>query len=198
MENDFMDNTSFDLLCKGLSSDEAKLFRKILKEWCSGDEDSFPVQLALLTKSQWNAVAQMLIMLQKYSEMFEKKFDQHQKQLAALVKSSENIGDDKIKAFEETVAVHAEAMQKITAKSHNHMDETEAFARSIRKQMELGLRESERITKAFFDEKAQLLTARHDYEQSIKWRETGLQLFAFIIATFIGFIIGWYNFAHPH
>jgi len=133
-----MDNTSFDLLCKGLSPDEAKLFRKILKEWCSGDEDSFPVQLALLTRAQWLAAAQMPLILQKSITALEAKLAEHQKQSGAFVKNLATAGDDKIKAFEETVAVHTEAMEKVAAKSRYHLDETEKFAREIRKQMERG------------------------------------------------------------
>ena len=54
-----MMDTDFDLLCDGVNPAEAKRLRKILAEWCSGDENSFPVQLALLTKAQWRAVARM-------------------------------------------------------------------------------------------------------------------------------------------
>ena len=41
-----MDETNFDALCEGASPQEAKRLRKILSEWCQGDEDSFPVQLS--------------------------------------------------------------------------------------------------------------------------------------------------------
>ncbi|HEX3719416.1 MAG TPA: hypothetical protein VH595_15790 [Verrucomicrobiae bacterium] len=54
-----MIDTDFDLLCEGMNPTEAKRLRKILAEWCSGDENSFPVQLALLTKAQWRAVAHL-------------------------------------------------------------------------------------------------------------------------------------------
>ena len=52
-----MEDTDFDLLCDGLSADEAKRMRKILAEWSDGDENGFPVQLALLTRAQWRAAA---------------------------------------------------------------------------------------------------------------------------------------------
>jgi len=193
-----MEKTSFDLLCKGMAPDEAVLFRKILKEWCNGDEDSFPVQLALLTKAQWNTVAQLLIMLQKFSDGFDKKFEQCQKQLATLLKSSENANDAKIKAFAATVAGHTNAMEKVASKGSSYMEETERFASEIRAEMERGLRESGRITKAVIDERHRLEQARHDYEQSMEWRETALQVLAFVLAAVIGFIVGWYHFAHPH
>jgi hypothetical protein len=193
-----MDDTSFDLLCKGLSAGEAKVFRKIVKEWCAGDEDSFPVQLALLTRAQWRAAAEMPLTLQKITTQLEAKLADHQRQMTALVKNLGNAGDDKIRAFEQTVAVHTEAMEKVAAKSCDHLDETEKFAREIRKQMEYGLRESDRITKALIDERHRLEGARRDYERSIEWRETALQLLAFMVATLMGVVIGWYYFAHPH
>ena len=33
------------------------VFRKMLAEWSDGDENGFPVQLALLTRAQWRAAA---------------------------------------------------------------------------------------------------------------------------------------------
>ena len=52
-----MEDTDFDLLCVGLSPDEAKRMRKMLAEWNDGDENGFPVQLAMLTRAQWRAAA---------------------------------------------------------------------------------------------------------------------------------------------
>src|ERR1022692_958275 len=52
-----MDDTCFDLLCKDFSVEEARLFRKMMVEWSDGDENGFPVQLALLTRVQWRAAA---------------------------------------------------------------------------------------------------------------------------------------------
>jgi hypothetical protein len=193
-----MEDTSFDLLCHGLSAGEAKVFRKIVKEWCNGDEDSFPVQLALLTRAQWRAAAEMPLILQKTVAAFDLKLADHQRQMATLVKTLGNAGDDKVKAFEQTVAVHTEAMETVAAKSCDHLEETEKYAREIRKQMEYGLRESDRITKALIDERHRLEGARSDYEKSMEWREVFQFIMVLILATIVGFVIGWYVFANPH
>ena len=193
-----MDDTSFDLLCKGLSTGEAKLFRKIVREWCAGDEDSFPVQLALLTRAQWRAAAEMPLTLQKIIAAFEAKLADHQRQMVALAKGLADAGDDKIKAFERTVAVHTEAMEAVAAKSGEHLGETEKYAREIRKQMEYGLHESGRITKAFIDERTRLDEARRDYERSMEWREVFQFLMALVLAAVVGVVFGWYYFGHPH
>jgi hypothetical protein len=191
-----MDDTSFDLLCRGLTTAESKLFRKILKEWCNGEEDSFPVQLALLTKVQWLAAAEMPLILQKAIVTFEAKLAEHHKQQTALIKVLGNAGDEKIKAFEKTVVVYTEAMEKVAAKSCDHLVETEKFAREIRNQMELGLRESDRITETFTDERHRLEEARRDYERSTEWRETANTILALIIAFVSGALAAWYFCRH--
>ena len=50
-----MDDTDFDALCEGAPPAEAKQLRKLLADWCNGQENSFPVQLVLLTRAQWRA-----------------------------------------------------------------------------------------------------------------------------------------------
>lgn len=184
-----MDDTCFDLLCKGMSVEEAKLFRKMLAEWCDGDENSFPVQLVLLTCAQWRAAAEMPLTLQKIIAAFEAKLADHQKQMAALMITLGRAGDDKIKAFEETVATHTEAMEIVAAKNCDHLDETEKFAREIRGQMEYGLRESDRITKAMIDERQRLEETQHRYDRSMEWREMFNRFAAGILAAIAGGVI---------
>ena len=118
--------------------------------------------------------------------------------MAALAKGLADAGDDKIKAFEQTVAVHTEAMEAVAAKSGEHLGETEKYAREIRKQMEYGLHESGRITKAFIDERHDLDGARRRYERSMEWRETAQQLLAMILAVGFGFFLAWYHFVCPN
>jgi hypothetical protein len=189
-----MDDTSFDLLCKGLSAEEARLFRKILKEWANGEEDSFPVQLALLTKVQWRAAAEMPLTLQKIIAELEAKLADRQKQMSALMITLGKAGDDKIRVFEEAAATHTEAMENVAAKSCGHLDETEKFARQIRERMEYGLRESDRITKAFVDERHRLEEARQRYEQDMEWRAVFQRFMWLILFAVAGGLFGY--FAH--
>lgn len=66
-----MKETEFDVLCENASPEEAKCLRKIHAEWCRGDENSFPVQLALLTKAQWRAAARVPQMLRDSRKEWE-------------------------------------------------------------------------------------------------------------------------------
>jgi hypothetical protein len=193
-----MKETDLDKLCVGATPDEVRHIYKMVNEWGNGDPNSFPVQLALLTKAQWRAAAQMPLLLQKNIVAFEVKLADQQKQMAALMRNLSSAGDAKIKAFEDTVATHTDAMKEVAAKNCDHLDETEKFAREIRKQMEYGLRESDRITKAFIDERHRLEEAQHRYDRSMEWRETAQQLLAMILAVGFGFFMAWYHFVCPN
>jgi hypothetical protein len=50
-------DSDFDALLAGLSPEETRALQKILASGRTGDENGFPVQLALLTKAQWRTAA---------------------------------------------------------------------------------------------------------------------------------------------
>jgi hypothetical protein len=185
-----MKETDLDHLCVGATPDEIRHIYKMVNEWGNGDPNSFPVQLALLTKAQWRAAAQMPLLLQKNIVAFEAKLADQQKQIAALMKILSSAGDAKIKAFEDTVAIHTEAMEKVGAKSYDHLDETENFAREIRGQMERGLRESEKIKNSLIDERHRLEAAKRRYEIQMEWRDWLALFMSFMAIMCIGIALG--------
>ena len=98
-----MEDTDFDSLCAGLSADDAKRLRKIFVEWCDGDENGFPVQMALLTRAQWQAAASIPRSLNDSRKWLELHLAEYRRQTAVLVKNFSTASDDKIAAFEEVI-----------------------------------------------------------------------------------------------
>jgi DNA-binding transcriptional regulator YhcF (GntR family) len=191
MENNFMKETDLDQLCAGASPEEIKQLYKMVNEWGNGDPNSFPVQLALLTKGQWRAAARI-------PSLLAEKMAVHQKEMAAALKNFSSANDAKTKTLEGTIATHTESMKKVASQSWENLEEIEKYARQIRERMEYGLRESDRITKSFIDERHRLEQARRDYERSMEWWDVFQRFLALMLASAFGFIIGWYYFAHPH
>ncbi|MEI6193370.1 MAG: hypothetical protein WCS42_03470 [Verrucomicrobiota bacterium] len=52
-----LDKDDLAILCHDLTKEEVDRVHRLLHEWSVGPEDSFPVQLALLTKAQWRIAA---------------------------------------------------------------------------------------------------------------------------------------------
>ncbi len=83
-----MDDTAFDALCEGASPAEAKQLRKLLAAWCQGDENSFPVQLVLLNRSQFRAAAKVLLTIEAARASLQKEFREQQNCIASQIFSS--------------------------------------------------------------------------------------------------------------
>jgi hypothetical protein len=118
-----MIDTDFDLLCDGATPAEAKCLRKILAEWCSGDENSFPVQLALLTKAQWRAVARLPNVVRDAQKELEKAQTSHRallsEQFNSAMENARRLVSDSRKLLD---AVQADHRRQIAAQSQSTIE----------------------------------------------------------------------------
>jgi hypothetical protein len=189
-----MDDTCFDLLCKDLPADEAKLFRKMLAEWSDGDENGFPVQMALLTRAQWQAAASIPRSLNDSRKWLELHLAEYRRQTAVLVNNLSAASDDKIGAFEGIIQKYTDTMEKVASSSHGHLAETEKAARQIKFELEHGVAESkqelEKIRNDIQDERIRLEKARRDMDARMTWQERFQIIFVLAGFVFLGFLIG--------
>jgi hypothetical protein len=118
-----MIDTDFDLLCDGTNPAEAKCLRKILAEWCSGDENSFPVQLALLTKAQWRAVARLPHVVKDCQKELEKAHTCHRalfsEQFNSAMEDTRRLVSDSRKLLD---AIQADHRRQIAAHSQSTVE----------------------------------------------------------------------------
>jgi len=189
-----MEDTDFDSLCAGLSADDARRLRKIFVEWCDGDENGFPVQMALLTRAQWQAAASIPRSLNDSRKWLELHLAEYRRQTAVLVKNFSTASDDKIAAFEEVIQRYVVAMEKVASSSHGHLAEAEKAARQIKFELEHGVAESkqelEKIRNDIQDERIRLEKARHDLDARMTWQERFQIIFVLAGFVFLGFLIG--------
>ena len=113
-----MQLSDFDLLCAGASPEETKRLCKLLDEWCAGDENGFPAQLALLTRAQWRVAATVPGSVNDARKLLEAKFAEQCQQLAKVVRTFEvstaaRIGD--LKQVVEEQAKHSVTMRACSA-----------------------------------------------------------------------------------
>jgi hypothetical protein len=189
-----MEDTDFDLLCTGLSTDDARRLRKIFVEWCDGDENGFPIQMALLTRAQWQAAASIPRSLNDSRKWLELHLAEYRQQTAVLVKNFSIANDDKIIAFEGIIQKYMETMEKIASDSHGHLAKTEKAARQIKFELERGVAESKqelkKIRNDIQDERIRLQKSRRDMEARMTWQERFQIIFVLAGFVFLGFLIG--------
>jgi hypothetical protein len=188
-----MEDTDFDSLCAGLSADDARRLRKIFVEWCDGDENGFPVQMALLTRAQWQAAASIPRSLNDSRKWLELHLAEYRRQTAVLVNNFSTASDDKIAAFEGIIQKYTEAMEKIATDSHGRLTETEKAARQIKFELERGVADSKqdlkKIRADIQDERIRLEKARRDMESRMTWQERIQILLVLAGFAFLGVLI---------
>ena len=134
-----MEDTDFDLLCVGLSPDEAKRMRKILAEWNDGDENGFPVQMALLTRAQWQAAASIPRSLNDSRKWLELHLAEYRRQTAELVKNLSAVGEDQADELKNIVKAHTEALNQASGSFRSQLKSIGAFTQDIRKHLDDGI-----------------------------------------------------------
>ena len=185
-----MNDTDFDALCDGASPAEAKRLRKLLADWCNGDEESFPVQLALLTRAQWRAAAAVPRFINEARELMERKLAEHRQQTAALIKGFADSADVKVKALEDIVARHTDTTKKTVAETRSQLSNAEVAACRIRDELEEGALEWKQAKADFEAERHNLEQARKELEARQNWRDWLWLALALIGLIGIGIAIG--------
>lgn len=185
-----MDDTDFDALCEGAPPAEAKQLRKLLADWCAGAENSFPVQLVLLTRAQWRAAATVPLAVNEACKLLDLKLAEQRQQITTLVKGYEQATAAKAGELKTIVADHAVATARTVTEMRAQLSNAEKVAQRIRNEIEGGgekwkeaTTDFERITKRLTQLCADL--------QARPWRSHWVLVILLLLATFVaGYAIG--------
>ena len=183
-----MGETDFDALLEGASAQEAKRLWKVLCEWCDGDENSFPVHLALLTRAQWRAAARIPHLVNESVKAMDLKWAEYRQQTAALVRNFAQTADEKARSLERSVIIQTDAMDHAVAAVQVQLSKAEMVAEAIKSQLETGAAEWNTARADFEAERQKLETVRKEMEKQLRRRDWFW--FAFIVAGLIGIGVG--------
>lgn len=186
-----MEDTDFDSLCDGVPPHEAKRLRKMLNEWCDGNEDSFPAQLALLTRAQWRAAAETPVVLKESLQLLQMRLADYGQQTAALLKSFNAAADAKTKELQKVIADQRESADVILDDLRDHAATAKKLLAGIENQLTRGTGELKRFRDQFIDERHRLEQARVRCEQQNKWSDWIMFGILLLAMVGMGVCIGW-------
>jgi hypothetical protein len=188
-----MDKNDLAALLVGAPADEVDRIHRLLYEWSVGPDNSFPVQLALLTKAQWRVAANLPRLMNDASKLIEKHLAEYRRQTGALVANFDDTTSSTIAAFDQSIANHSEVIKQVVAKSNGHMVETEKVARQVEFELEHGVaelkKELKKIRDDIQDERVRLEKARRDMEARMTWQERFQMLLVLAGFVFFGVLI---------
>ena len=131
-----MDDTCFDLLCKDFSTEEARLFRKMMVEWSDGDENGFPVQLALLTRVQWRAAALVPQAVNESRKLIELHLAEYRRQTKVMLDDFSGAAQKQAEEFKASTEKQGQTIQQAVMHITLQIVDAELVARRVRLQME--------------------------------------------------------------
>jgi len=185
-----MEDTDFDLLCKGLSADEARRLRKIFVEWCDGDENGFPVQMALLTSAQWRASASIPRALHDSRKWLELHLAAYRQQTAALIDNLSAVGENQVDELKKVVQAHTETVKHAAVSIQDQLRRTTETAKQISRQLDDGASAWNRAQSEMEAGRERFHKACKELDDRLTLRELRRDWFTLLGVISIGIVIG--------
>ena len=186
------DKDDLAALLAGAPAEEVDQIHRLLHEWNTGPEGSFPVQLALLTRAQWRMAATLPRTLKESHKLIELHLSEYRRQskiIADEFSRTANQQATELKAVGETVR---QAASKITGE----LDEAEAVAERVKTLMENAAGEWRGIKAVTNAQCQHLEEISNSLQDRFAWRVMLRSAAWFLLALGYGFIIGHYAWRH--
>jgi hypothetical protein len=165
-----MDDTCFDLLCKDFSIEEARLFRKMMVEWSDGDENGFPVQLALLTRVQWRAAALVPQAINDSRQLIELHLAEYRRQTKVMLDDFSGAAQKQAEEFRAAAEKHGQTIQQAVMHIKLQIVDAELVARRVKLEMEDAESEWRNIKTSTMAQCKRLAEISSDLQERFAWR----------------------------
>jgi hypothetical protein len=187
-----MKDTDFDHLCAGATPEEAKRLRKLLTEWARGDENAFPVQLALLTKAQWRSAATVPRMIHEARQALQADIAKSQQDIGQTTREHAKAMDNTLKTLDTAFdRQRAEFQRTLGGLEACHLEAIEACG-NIRQRLQEGGQIWKGATESFLKARDNLLEKQQELNQRLEsdhWFALGMCL---LLSVGLGFALGWH------
>jgi hypothetical protein len=187
-----LDKDDLAALLAGAPAEEVDQIHRLLHEWNTGPEGSFPVQLALLTRAQWRMAATLPRTLKESRKLIELHLAEYRRQskiIADEFSCTANQQATELKAVGDTVS---QAASKITGE----LDEAEAVAERVKTLMENAAGEWRGIKAVTNAQCRHLEEISNSLQDRFAWRVMLRSAAWFLLALGYGMVIGHYGWRH--
>jgi hypothetical protein len=185
-----LDRDDLVALCKGMTKDEVDRVHRLLHEWGIGPEDSFPVQLALLTTAQWRIAATLPRLMNDAQKLIERHLTEYQRQTKTTVDDFSAIADDKILELKTVVETHAKATLETADSIQNQLGEAKLVVAQIREQLQSGVTEWNRAKNKFADERWHFELVCRKLDERLNWWNVCWFLVGAVVFLSLGILLG--------
>jgi hypothetical protein len=191
-----LDRDDLAALCKEMTRDEVDRVHRLLHEWSIGPEDSFPVQLALLTCAQLKAAATVPRSIADNRKWLEQHLAQYRQQTQSLVDGFNQKIQTRMNDFEVSLSAHVQRIESTVNKTQAQLDVAVEVAGQVKALMANAMSQWEHVRARTTAECERLHAISDDLQDRFAWRVM-LQFAAFfLLVSALSVLAGHYLWKH--
>jgi hypothetical protein len=187
-----LDKDDLAALCAGMTTDQVDRVHRLLHEWNVGPASSFPVQLALLTKSQWRIAANLPRLMNDCRKLIELHLAEYRRQSQAMADDFADTLDGQNKELTKTLEIHIQATRQAAEQIEGQLADAEAVAKRVKTLIENAASEWEKIKANTTVQCERLEQVSNDLQDRCAWRVILRTAVWLLLALGIGLYIGHY------
>jgi hypothetical protein len=187
------DKDDLAILCRDMTKEEVDRVYRLLHEWGTGPEDSFPVQFVLLTRAQLRAAASIPRSIADSQKWLEQHLAEYRRQSKTTVDGFTARVDDKIQALKTVVETHGHATQENANSIQGRFVMMETVAHEIREQLQSGVVEWNRAKDKFVDERWHFERVCKQLDERLNWWNVCWFIIGAVVFLGVGTLVGHYG-----
>ena len=187
-----LDKDDLALLCAEMPANEVDRVHRLLHEWNVGPDNSFPVQLALLTKVQWRIAASLPRLMEDSRKLIELHLAEYRCQSQAMADDFADTMDGQNKELKSAVEIHVQAARQAAEQINVQLADAEAVAKRVKSLMESAVSEWKGIKASTTAQCERLEQISNDLQDRFAWRAMLRSVAWFLLALGYGLCIGHY------
>jgi len=191
-----LDRDDLAVLTANMTKEEVDRVHRLLHQWGTGPQDSFPVQFVLLTRAQFRAAAIVPRSIADSRKWLEQHLAEYRKQTAALTNDFASMVDVKHDDLKAIVLKHAETVKRDALFiSHRLLDANDA-AKSIQENLQAAVTEWNKSEGALERERQRFEKVCRKLDDAINLRGVHWYIIGTLTACVVTLLIGHYVWHH--
>ena len=179
-----------------LTKEEVDRVHRLLHEWGTGPEDSFPAQFSLLTRAQLRAAASIPRSIADSRKWLEQHLAEYRQQTAALTDDFAGMVDIKHGELKDIVLKHAETVKRDALFVSNRLVDANDAAKSIQENLHAAVAEWNKSEDALARERQRFEEVCRKLDEAINLRGVHWYIFGTLSACVVALLIGHYIWHH--
>lgn len=187
-----MDKNDLEGLLVDAPAGEVDRIHRLLHEWSVGPDNSFPVQLALLTKAQWRVAASVPRSVNDSRKLIEQRLAEYRRQAKAMVDDFSSTARIQTEELKTSVETHIQTTRQAAEQIHVQLEDAETVAKQIKSLMENAVSEWKGIKGSTTAQCERLEEVASDLDNRFVWRVILRTAVWLLLTLGIGFCLGHY------